>query len=166
MGIVIEHLFLSFIRFRTVPMATDGDVSEPPHLQATWFHNRAKTQKAPREKRGAFPFSQVDAWSDVTSWQMGMGRSQHTKEHDGTGEKIPATVEGDAKGIEYASLEIPDLNRILARMRACLVQHVVLVAIPLVVRLMAARGGGAMSTPTASQRPGRRLPHRSGWSLR
>ena len=64
--------------------------------------------------------------------------------HEGTrwnGRKIPAIVEGDAKGIEYASLEIPDLNRILARMRACLVQHVVLVAIPLVVQLMAARGG-------------------------
>ena len=33
-GIVIEHLFLFFIRFHTVPMATDEDVSEPSHLQA------------------------------------------------------------------------------------------------------------------------------------
>jgi hypothetical protein len=43
-------------------MATDGDVSQPPpHLQATWFHNRAKTQKAPREKRGAFLFPSARA---------------------------------------------------------------------------------------------------------
>lgn len=75
MEIVIEHPFLFFIRFRTVPMATDGDVSEPPHSQATWFRNRAKTQKAPREKRGAFPFLQVDAWSDAAPWQTSMGRT-------------------------------------------------------------------------------------------
>ncbi len=60
-GVVIEHLLLFFIRFRTVPMATDGGVSQPPHLQATWFHNRAKTQKAPREKRGAFLFPSARA---------------------------------------------------------------------------------------------------------
>ena len=68
MGVVIEHLehlLLFFIRFRTVPMATDGGVSQPPHLQAAWSHNRARTQKAPREKRGAFPFPSVQADRDL-----------------------------------------------------------------------------------------------------
>ena len=32
-GIVIEHLFVIFIRFLAVPMATDDDISERPHLQ-------------------------------------------------------------------------------------------------------------------------------------
>ena len=36
--------------FVTVPMATDGDVSEPPHLQATWFHNRAKKSEGSSRK--------------------------------------------------------------------------------------------------------------------
>jgi len=45
-------------------MATDGGVSQPPHLQATWFHNRVKIQKAPREKRGAFLFPSARADRD------------------------------------------------------------------------------------------------------
>ena len=32
-GIAIEHLFVFFIRFLAVPMATDDDISERPHLQ-------------------------------------------------------------------------------------------------------------------------------------
>ena len=32
-GIVIEHLFVFFIRFLAVPMATDDDISERLHLQ-------------------------------------------------------------------------------------------------------------------------------------
>ena len=32
-GIVIERLFVFFIRFLAVPMATDDDISERPHLQ-------------------------------------------------------------------------------------------------------------------------------------
>lgn len=50
-GVVIEHLFLFFIRFHTVPMATDEDVSEPSHLQAAWFRNQIETHKAPRKNR-------------------------------------------------------------------------------------------------------------------
>ena len=60
--------------------------------------------------------------------------------HEGTrrgGREIPAAVEGDAESVEYASLEIADLDHIPARTRVCLVQHVVLVAVPLVVRIMA-----------------------------
>ena len=32
-GIAIEHLFVFFIRFLAVPMVTDDDISERPHLQ-------------------------------------------------------------------------------------------------------------------------------------
>jgi len=45
-------------------MAIDGGVSQPLHLQAAWFHNRAKTQKALREKRGAFLFPSARAERD------------------------------------------------------------------------------------------------------
>ena len=83
-GVVIEHLLLFFIRFRTVPMATDGGVSQPPHLQVIWFHNRAKTQKAPREKRGAFLFPSARADRDPR-------RSRGTRSESGTPRCAPVS---------------------------------------------------------------------------
>ena len=42
---MIEHLFLFFIRFHTVPMATDEDVSEPSHLQSRMIRNQIETRR-------------------------------------------------------------------------------------------------------------------------
>ena len=64
-------------------------------------------------------------------------RFQRTKERDGAGAKYLPPSRAMPRVFEYASLEITDLDRIPARTRVCLVQHVVLVAVPLVVRIMA-----------------------------
>ena len=74
MGIVIEHLFLSFIRFRTVPMAADGGrfgtAAPASHMVSQSGKN---TEGSSRKTRG-LPVSAGRRWSDVTPWQMGMGR--------------------------------------------------------------------------------------------
>lgn len=72
-GIVIEHLFLSFIRFRTVPMATDGGRFGTAASASHMVSQSGKNPEDSSRKTRSLPVFAGRRWSDVTPWQMGMG---------------------------------------------------------------------------------------------